>query len=204
MSSAPLLTSVPRSTGVATTRPATSADTSACSSAVSVPVAATNREIGFSMTAAVVALTVRASLEAAALASLLTTARQPAATRAKRTARVDKRIEPSSLSQAGPEFVNVGVTRYCDFSTRAILPLQRRWCNRLQTAVNCFRIAPGRSEGSSATLRQRASSIGASEVSDWRTRPSVMWAPTLVLLMVVAAAAAPEDPRLVTAMKQQD
>ena len=39
---------------------------------------------------------------------------------------------------------------------------------------------------------------------DRRTRPSVMWAPTLVLLMVVAAAAAPEDRPLVNAMKQQD
>jgi len=41
-------------------------------------------------------------------------------------------------------------------------------------------------------------------MSDWRTRPSVIWAPTLVLLMVVAAAAASEDRRLVDAMKQQD
>jgi len=41
-------------------------------------------------------------------------------------------------------------------------------------------------------------------VSDWRTRPSVMWSPSLVLLMVVATAAAPEDQRLVNATKQQD
>ena len=41
-------------------------------------------------------------------------------------------------------------------------------------------------------------------MSDWRTRPSVMWSPSLVLLMVVATAAAPEDQRLVNAAKQQD
>jgi len=41
-------------------------------------------------------------------------------------------------------------------------------------------------------------------MSDWRTRPSVIWAPTVFLLMVVAAAAASEDRRLVDAMKQQD
>ena len=101
MSGAPSLTSVPRSTGVATMRPATSAETSACSSAVSVPVAGTNREIGFSMTAAIVALTVRTSFEAAALASLLTPERQPAAARARRTMRVGKRIEGSSVSRQG-------------------------------------------------------------------------------------------------------
>ena len=41
-------------------------------------------------------------------------------------------------------------------------------------------------------------------MSDWRTRPSVMWSPSLVLLMVVATAAASEDQRLVNATKQQD
>src|SRR5262245_34331801 len=102
MSSAPSPTSVPRSTGVATTRPATSAETSACSSAVSVPVAATNREIGFSTTAAIVALTVLTSFDAAARASLLTPGRQPAAARARRITRVWKRIGRSSVSQTGP------------------------------------------------------------------------------------------------------
>ena len=52
-SSLPSLTRLPRSTGVATTRPAISAATSACSSAVSVPVTATNRVIGRSTAAAV-------------------------------------------------------------------------------------------------------------------------------------------------------
>jgi ankyrin repeat protein len=39
---------------------------------------------------------------------------------------------------------------------------------------------------------------------DRRTRPSVMWAPAIVLLMVVGAAAANDDLRLVDAMKNQD
>ena len=51
MSSAPVATGVPRSTGVATTRPAISAATSACSSAVRLPVARMNRAIGCSMAA---------------------------------------------------------------------------------------------------------------------------------------------------------
>ena len=41
-------------------------------------------------------------------------------------------------------------------------------------------------------------------MSDWRIRPSVIWAPIVVLFTVVAAVAAPEDRRLVDAMKQQD
>ena len=51
-SSAPWLTGVPRSTGVETTRPPVSAATSACSSAVSVPVTRMKRAIGCSVTAA--------------------------------------------------------------------------------------------------------------------------------------------------------
>src|SRR5262247_2940433 len=39
---------------------------------------------------------------------------------------------------------------------------------------------------------------------DRRTRPSVMWALTIVLLMVVGAAAATDDLRLVDAMKNHD
>jgi hypothetical protein len=50
------------------------------------------------MTAAVVALTVRTSFEAAALASLLTLDRQAAAARDMRTTKVGKRIEGSSVS----------------------------------------------------------------------------------------------------------
>src|SRR5436190_3588532 len=110
MSSAPSLTRVPRSTGVATTRPATSAETSACSSAVSVPVAETKREIGFSTTGAVVALTVRTSLEPAALASLSMLGRQPAAVRTRRTRRMGKRIDCSSVAYAERDFANSPTT----------------------------------------------------------------------------------------------
>ena len=48
MSSAPCATGVPRSTGAAITRPGVSAATSACSSAISVPVARMKRAMGCS------------------------------------------------------------------------------------------------------------------------------------------------------------
>ena len=50
-SSAPCVTGVPRSIGAETTRPAVSAATSACSSAISVPVARMKRAIGRSVAA---------------------------------------------------------------------------------------------------------------------------------------------------------
>jgi len=52
INSAPSVTGVPRSTGAETTRPAVSAATSACSSAINVPVARMNRAIGRSTAAA--------------------------------------------------------------------------------------------------------------------------------------------------------